>query len=112
MRLFVMVEPNFKNTTICEMIFKELKDNLRKKRIPYQVVDSPLNIEIQQEKTYLVLISTNFSLIVKTIKECETQQIHPIVLSFQLLNSIPGIYSSVTHNIEHSMLGIMNFLKK
>lgn len=111
MRLYIMVEPNFKNTTSCEMIFKELEDNLRKKRISYQVVDSPLNISIQQEKTYLVLISTNLSLIVKTIAECETKLIHPIILSLQLLNSIPGIYSSVTPNIEHSMLGIMNFLK-
>lgn len=113
MRLFVMVEPEFKNTTSCELIFKELKDNLRKKRIPYKVVDSPLVIPIEKGKTFLLLISTNISLIAKTIVECEAKKIHPIVVSLQLLNSIPipGIYSSVTPNIEHSMLRIMKFLK-
>ena len=111
MRLFVMVEPEFKNTTSCELIFKELKDNLRKKRITYQAVDSPLNIPTEKEKTFLLLISTNISLIAKTIAECEVKKIHPIVVSLQLLNSIPGIYSSVTPNIEHSMLRIMKFLK-
>ena len=69
-----MVEPNFKNTTTCELIFKEIKDNLRKKRIPYQVVDSPLNIPIEKGKTYLLLISTNISLIAKTIAECELKK--------------------------------------
>ena len=110
MRLFVMVEPNFKKTASCELIFKEIKDNLRKKRIAYDVVDSIQNISAEKEKTFLFLISTNISLIAKTIAECEVKKIHPIVVSLQLLNSIRGIYSSVTPNIEHSMLRIMKFL--
>lgn len=112
MRLFVMLEPQFKNTTSCELICKEVKENLRKKRISYQVIDSLLNISAENEKTYLIFISTNISLITKTIAECDAKKIHPIVISLQLLNSIPGIYSSITPNIEYSMLRIMKFLKK
>ena len=111
MNLFVMVEPKFKNTSSCELIFKELKDNLRKKRVQYQLVDSPLEIQSYKEKSFLFLISTNIALIAKTIAECETKKIHPIVISLQLLDSIPGIYSSVTPNIEYSLLRIMKFLK-
>lgn len=106
-----MVEPKFENTSCCELIFKEVKNNLRKKRISYQLVDSPQEIETHKEKSFLFLIATNIVLIAKTIAECETKKIHPIVISLQLLDSIPGIYSSVTPNIDHSMLRIMKFLK-
>ncbi len=111
MRVFVMVEPNFKNTASCESIFKGIKDTLRKKRITYHVIDSPLNVSSNTEKSFLILISTNISFIAKTVVECEMKKIHPIVVSFQFLDSIPGIYSSVTPNIEYSMLRILRFLK-
>ena len=111
MQLYIMAEPKYENTTSCELVLKGLKDNLRKKRISYKVVDDIAKIEVGDKKTFLFLISTNKSFIAKTISKCETKKIHPIIISLQLINSIPGIYSSVTANIEHSMFKIMNYLK-
>ena len=106
-----MVEANFKNTASCEIILKGLKENLRKKRITYVIIDDFSRINESDETSYLFLISTSKPHIAKTLRECQTKKVHPIVISLQPLDNISGIYSSVTPNIEHSMYSIMSFLK-
>jgi len=106
-----MVEPNFRSTTSCELILKGLKDNLRKKRIPYSVTDTITDLGFCNEKIFMFIVSTNQSFISKATAECQAKKIHPIIISLQSLDSISGIYSSVTPSIEHSMLRIMKFLK-
>ena len=53
MQLYIMAEPKYENTTSCELVLKGLKDNLRKKRISYKVVDDIAKIEVGDKKTFL-----------------------------------------------------------
>lgn len=84
---------------------------MRKKRIPYIFIDDLSEVKVSDKPNFLFLVSTSESHITKIVRECQFKKIHPIVISLQQINKIPGIYSSVTPNIEQSMLKIMKFLK-
>lgn len=112
MRLYIMVEPNFKNTSSCGAIYKGLKQALSKKRMKHTLVSSIGEIGYSEEQTFLIIVSTNIAFISNSVAVCDRMNFHPIILTPQLLHSLPGVYSDVTSDIRHSMRYLMSYLKK
>lgn len=111
MHLYIIVEPAFKTTSSCNIIFKGLKSILRKKRISHLTVSSVSEIT-EFDHAYLIIISNNMSFIHNLVAECDRAKVHPVILTPQLLHSLPGVYSDVTSDVRHSIRYLMSFLKK
>lgn len=111
MRVFVMIETDFKITSSCGTMFAGVKNALRKKRVSYEIINDVTEIKTDNSQTFLIIVSTNMDFISNSVAYCDAISVHPIILTPYLPHSLTGVYSTVTADVRQSMRYIMSYLK-
>lgn len=111
-RIDILTEPAFAESSWCKAILSGLSKTLARKKIPYRTVtDIPLRDPTEQDP-FLILIASNEAWVATVIRQCRDRKIHPILLSAAPQSPMPGVYSTVTSDMRQSMYYLLHYLMK
>ncbi len=112
MRIDILTEPSFADSSWCKAINSGLIKTLTRKKLSYQTVFDVPDGDLSQADHFLILIASNEAWITEAICKCREQKIHPVLLSAAPRHPMSGIYSTVTSDIRQSMYYLLHYLKK
>ena len=112
MRIDILTEPSFADSSWCKAISYGLLKTLTRKKIAYQTVFDVPTSDISSPDHFLILIASNEAWITEAICRCREQKIHPVLLSAAPRHPMSGIYSTVISDIRQSMYYLLYYLKK
>ncbi len=108
--IYVYIEEEFKAFDWCDELLSGLYKELKKRRMEYKVL--PVLGENLQKSANIIIVGATLKWIEKAVYQCNRLQIHPIVMGNQHPKIFGGQYSSVSTDIEYSMLTIVSYLQE
>lgn len=112
MRIDILTEPAFKESSWCKAILSGLNKTLARKKLAYQAVTDIPSRDPGEQNHFLILIASNEAWLTDAIRRCRDRKIHPVLLSSAPRATMPGVYSTVTSDIRQSMYYLLYYLKK
>lgn len=113
MHLYLLAEPDFRETPAYLCIQKSLLDAIRWKKYTCHCLQSLSELPQGEAESFLLLTATNLHWITHVVGQCESFGVHPVLLSPQGVHqAVRGIYSEISCDVRHSMRDVLSYLAK
>lgn len=111
MKTYLLVEPEFINSSWCKSILDGLYSAFKNRKIKLINISNPEELKKTDEHTFLIVVGSNPNWLKQNLLNPCTNGIHPILLSSQSQRSLPCTYSYVSSDTTVSMKYLLKYFK-